>query len=580
MGNNAMSDTSVFQRNLQALSARNPDLCVRLSVAKNRATRYRLLESKSGELVPALIDASGAVRPLHSTIDPRREAQRLISSLKNENGALDSGFLVFLGLGAGFSVEYALQSDEVVTVAIIDFDIEGIAELLCLRDYAKLFKDPRLCLLIDPSPEQIESFILEHYLPSFSGGIRTLPLRPRTEEDAPRFNAAAAAIQGAVGKVSADYSVQAYFGTRWFSNIIRNFRVVETQGGIASLLGFDFEKGIEELAICAAGPSLDIQIDELAEKKQKGLFIIASDTSLPALLGRGLKPDAIVSIDCQHISYYHFIGAQCRDIPLFLDIASPPFLSGFSTKPFFMSGGHPLARYISQHWQPIPLLDTSGGNVTYACLSLAETLGARRVYVYGADFSYPKGKVYARGTYIYPFFEKKQNRLESLEALFSAFLYRSPFVPPEDCVSRNVNFYYETAPLRSYRKNFEEKAATMNAEVFPKHGMGATIQINKAGARQAKGGAAITSLFAPDKARIPADEFLEQYKKSITSLPVFSARPGSWLQKLGLTEKQVLSTLLPQAAAIKRRYPELDTSEVIETTKQYCVSQLDKVNRN
>jgi hypothetical protein len=221
-------------------------------------------------------------------------------------------------------------------------------------------------------------------------------------------------------------------------------------------------------------------------------------------------------------------------------------------------------------------LDTSGGNVTYACLSLAETLGARRIHVYGADFSYPKGKVYARGTYIYPFFEKKQNRLESLESLFSAFLYRSPFIPPEDAVSHNDNRYYETAPLRSYRKCFEEKASAMNVEIFPKPDMGAVIQIN-AGARQAKGGTATISLSAPSKARMSAGEFLEQYKKSIISLPIFSTQPGIWLQKLERAEKQVLSTLLPQAAAIKRRHPELNTSEALETTKEYCVSQLDKV---
>jgi hypothetical protein len=244
-----------------------------------------------------------------------------------------------------------------------------------------------------------------------------------------------------------------------------------------------------------------------------------------------------------------------------------------------MSGGHPLARYISQHWRPLPPLDTSWGNVTYACLSLAESLGARRIHVYGADFSYPKGKVYARGTYIYPFFEKKQNRLESLESLFSAFLYRSLFIPLEDVVSHNENRYYETIPLRSYRKSFEKKASAMNADVFPKPGMGAAIQINKAGSRQENGDAAIISPFAPDKARMSVDEFIEQYKKSISSLPIFSTRPGIWLQKLDPAERQVLSTLLPQAAAIKRRYPELNTSKVIEVTKQYCVSQIDKVNR-
>ena len=323
-----------FERNLLALSSRNPALCSRLSGAESTLERYRFLESRSGEIVPAVADKSGAAHPLHSTIDPRREAERLIATLKDE------GFIVFLGLGGGYGVEAALQKSEVVQVIAIDYDINGMAELFCSREYIEILKDPRFTLLVDPSPQEIEQEVLELYRPALAGGIRTFPLRARTEQDIPRFSAAAETIQRCIEKVSADYSVQAYFGTRWFSNIIRNLPQAEKQNSAAPPLG--------EAAVCAAGPSLDRQIPLLEKQKEAGTFIISADTALPALLRHGIEPDAAVSIDCQHISYHHFMGIKSFLAPLFLDIASPPLLSSLSARPFFFSGGHPLALYLSR----------------------------------------------------------------------------------------------------------------------------------------------------------------------------------------------------------------------------------------
>jgi hypothetical protein len=86
--------------------------------------------------------------------------------------------------------------------------------------------------------------------------------------------------------------------------------------------------------------------------------------------------------------------------------------------------------------------------------------------VYGADFSYPLGMPYARGTYFYPLFERRQNRLSPLEAGVSSFLYRVPFLQPENGESRAaVSPCYETPALRFYRKSFEKKASAMEAQI-------------------------------------------------------------------------------------------------------------------
>jgi len=546
---------NILEANLKALSFSNRELYSRLRSAAS-SNRYNFLHSRSGEVVPA------NPQPLHSTVDPTREAARLVQSA-------DAAFTVFLGLGGGFAPKAALQLPDTQAVVVIDFCIEDAACLFSAIDYTVLLKNDKFFLLIDPSPEQIKNFIIENYNPSLYGGLRTIPLRARTEQDKTKFEQAAAAIQEAIDTVGADYSVQAHFGKRWFSNIIRNVK----NAGECLEFFWQYKKNfsVQQAAVVAAGPSLDTQIDALCECKSRNVFIISSDTALPALLHNGIKPDAVVSIDCQHISYYHFFGCDLRGIPLILDIASPPMIAGFSQAPIFFSSGHPLAKYVSAAWRPFVNIDTSGGNVTYACLSLAENLGAEHITLFGADFSYIRSQSYARETYIYPFFTQRQSRLCPVEAKFSAFLYRSPFLPREN-VNENA-VYYETAQLRFYRKKLEEKASFMAASVSCARGFGAPINIQK----QARAQSAETAPFpAAQKAEKSAAVFLEQYRDKIASLP--EARKGeNYLKKLNAEQRRIFTTLLPYTAAVRKREPELKLVDLIEETRRRCMEEIAQV---
>jgi hypothetical protein len=548
-----------FERNLLALSGQNPGLCSRLSAAETTLNRYKFLESRSGEIIPALVDSAGGAHPLQSLVDPRREGERLIATVQDE------GFLIFLGLGGGFAIEAALKRPEVYRVLVVEYDINGLAELLCSREYIKILGDPRCWLFADPGGEELETYILEQYQPVLCGGIRVLPLRARTENDTPRFNAAGQAIAGTLTKVSADYSVQAYFGTRWFSNIIRNLKTAETQSG-------PFPP-VRKAAVCAAGPSLDDQIPLLAEARRPPgeLFIIAADTSLPSLLQAGLEPDAVVSIDCQHISYYHFMAGFPPHIPLFLDLASPPLLAAFSSHPWFFSGGHPLAAYIFRHWRPLPQVDTSGANVTYAGLSLAENLGAEEIFIYGADFSYPQGQVYSRGAYIYPYFDRQQNRFSPKEALFSAFLYRSPSLTK---TAGPAAWYYETAVLNRYRTMLEAKAAGMGIPVRPIPGRGAPVTIHRP---RKKTSPRTLRIFAAGQERKSAAAFLTEYRAGIKALPSPGKNIPDYIKGLNEEERALFTTLLPQAAAIKRRETGLSAGEVIEAARDFSAAEIDKL---
>ena len=545
---------SIMEANLKALSFSNRELYSRLQ-SVTPSNRYVFFNSRSGETIPA------NPQPLHSMIDPKREASRLVQ-------AADASFAVFLGLGGGFAPEAALQLTDTQAVIVIDFCVEDTACLFSAIDYTALLKNEKFFLLIDPSPKDVKKFIIENYNPSLYGALRTIPLRTRTEQDVSKFEETAAAIQEAIETVGADYSVQAHFGKRWFSNIIRN---VKQAGGCLESFWQDKKNfSSPQAAIAAAGPSLDTQIPLLCEFKSRNAFIISSDTALPALLRNGIEPDAVVSIDCQHISYYHFFGCSLRGIPLILDIASPHIIADFSSTPVFFSSGHPLARYVSDAWRPFVHLDTSGGNVTYACLSLAENLGTKHITLFGADFSYIRSQTYARGTYVYPLFTRKQNRLCPLEAGFSALLYRSPFLPRENNCENAA--YFQTRQLRFYQKKLEEKASLMTAAISRAHGLGVPLNLQKT----ANGAIAEVQPFsAAREAEKNAGIFLEQYSDGIASLP--EAREGeNYTKKLNAAQRRIFTTLLPYAAAVKKREP-LQLKDLINETKCRCIEEIRRV---
>ncbi|MDR0524738.1 MAG: DUF115 domain-containing protein [Spirochaetaceae bacterium] len=545
---------NTFEQNLAALFDRDPELADRLSRVKIDHKRYVFFEARSGDIVPGLIGGNKATHPLHSLVDPVHEANRLIGA---DN---DKGFLVFIGLGGGFSVTAALERGEVQHILVIEYDIAGLAELLSSLPYHRIFKDPRFHILVDPSNEAIESHILGYYHPIISGGIRLISLRTRVAGQ-PCFNKAFDAANSAINKVRADYSVQAHFGVRWFSNILRNLIRAEKQD--------EPIPRIKRAAITAAGPSLDLQLPQLAQKRRE-FFLLATDTSLQSLLQAGIEPDGVVSIDCQHISYYHFMLGLPAHIPLYLGLVSPPLVASRSERLHFFAEGHPFTQYISRYWRYLPLLDTSGGNVTYAALSLADMLGAEQIELYGADFSYPQGRSYSRGSYMYLNFEARQHRFSPAESLFSAFLFRNPIL---DRIDAEDTWYYETDILTRYRNLLEEKISFLRSEIVPVKGLGAVITVKP----KRTDSADPMGFFAPGKPSMPAGEFLREYREKLRRLPDMRETPWSYRAGLSSEDIEVFTTLLPASAAIKNRHPQVQDRELLEIIKEYCIKEIDGV---
>ncbi len=524
-----MKSQTLLDRNLLSISVGNPELSGLIQQA-DPSSEYRLLTSRSGDPVPAIV-RDGYTHALHSKVDPHREADRLVSG--HESG----GYFVCFGLGAGYHVQRLLAFDEVSHVLVVETDVALVRAAMESIDYRLLFLDSRVRLLIDPTPEKLRRHLLSTYLPAVTGGLNTVTLRSRTALCPTVFEEMVTVIRDAIGEIADDYTVQSYFGKRWFTNIVANLPLAELD---TATLG-----PIRCAWVIAAGPSLEQQLELLRKRESPSTAVISTDTALRALLECGILPDVVVSIDCQHVSYHHFLGGYPDSAPLVLDLASPPVVARRASRRVFFSSGHPFARYVSDKMRPFPILDTSGGNVTHAAVFLADVLGAREIHLLGADYSYPDGKTYARGTYLYPHFGARSRRTSPLESQFVSFLLRS------DSVRRmrtGAGFLYTTKLLSAYKERLERLIGRLDAAMFPAPGLGLPIEPIPRTNRRPK---AEISIFAAGASRKSWREFLTAYRQSIRDLPVPQSSYGSYTGSLTSDQQTLVNTMLPVVAAVR-----------------------------
>ena len=526
-----MIETTWQNINMLALSSTQPLLSVKLGKIKP-SSKLQLTYSRSKLPVPKILK-DGRSFTLHSTFDPLKEGERYYSSSPH------GGYLLFLGFGAGYHIQPFLKRSDISGIVIIDYGADLFKSLISQLDMRHFILDKRVRFLIDPQPEDIVKDMLDNYLPAVSGNLYLHQLRSRIELDDKKFSEAREKITEVLKSISEDYSVQSYFGKRWFINSIENLKIAENSSTTLN--------PIRTALITAAGPSLESQLPELKRQKPSST-LIATDTSLPFLLKHDLLPDMVISIDCQHITYHHFLSGYPEKIPLILDLASPNHLTRRTDRLVFFTSGHPFSKYVNTVWRKFPYIDTSGGNVSHAAVSLAESLGAQSIYLYGTDFSFPEGKTYARGTYLYPYFHSISGRRSSLENRFFSFLLRN-----ENIIKVKEDGYlrYTTKPMISYKERLEESTARLSSRVIPMPGKGEHINVFNDNKRK-DNSPIIGTVFSAGIPARPWNDFLHTYRDTLLGLPKAGESLSDYRSKLTKEQKDIVTTLFPAAAAIRR----------------------------
>lgn len=150
--------------------------------------------------------------------------------------------------------------------------------------------------------------------------------------------------------------------------------------------------------IVAAGPSLNKNIHELRNAKNKAL-IIAVDTAIKPLLNNGIVPDMFVTVDGEKpIELVEIDGAQ--EIPLLASVVSAYEVLKFQkSKKFFFDEGYSVVREIFLRNNILFENLNMGGSVATVAFSLAYKIGITRIILVGQDLAFTDNKTHADGTF-------------------------------------------------------------------------------------------------------------------------------------------------------------------------------------
>jgi len=408
-----------LQQNLNCLP---PELRARILQAADGlpTAKYCTAKSRSGHLVTGKV-IDGIDRFYHSIYDPVREAERLSGTAHTETP-------IVLGFGTGYHLAPLLR--KATRLIVVEPDLLSIAYSLQRVDLTEVLSHPGLALVVGEATNELAGNIARAYIPAIHGSASVLALPGRLQAEPDGFAAMQNELRRALESVADDFAVQARFGRLWLRNTIVNLASLTSgtraaEGGALSSIEYPDLRG-RSVVVTAAGPSLTHTLSSLSAPSDS--VLLATDTSLPSLTEAGLKPDAVVTVDCQAVSYLHYLTASFPDTLLLADLAVSPSVIAAHRRVRPLLSQHPLHRLLRALGANLPVFDSSGGNVTHAAVSLAVSLGAASVTVVGADFSYPNGESYARGSYAHKFFAVRASRTHPWSDALYHFAHDRPGV--------------------------------------------------------------------------------------------------------------------------------------------------------
>ncbi|MDR2135667.1 MAG: DUF115 domain-containing protein [Treponema sp.] len=356
-------------------------------------------------------------RHVHSPRDPVREAERLAESFRaaargpsgeaasgnavaGDTGGGETAPIVILGFGLGYSAEAAARAAPGRPLIIVEKRKDVLRLALKIRDLGALLSENRLIFVLGGDG----GAAIQNALDLFKTAPGIIRNRALVAADEEWYAAVEQGIGAWLNREKVNQATLRRFGRRWVRNLARNMDAIRDLPGISRLQGVLAAgsggnpvsgSGIP-VFLAAAGPSLDGAGPLLGEIRKR-CVVVAVDTSLRFMLGRGLDPDFAVVVDPQYWNFRHL--DRCRAPRTWLVAESavyPPVLRHQFRGAFLCRSQFPLGCFIEDRVDPKGALG-AGGSVATSAWDFARVLGASAVWIAGLDLAFPGLKTHFRG---------------------------------------------------------------------------------------------------------------------------------------------------------------------------------------
>jgi hypothetical protein len=384
---------------------------------KHNDISYRIEKTSRG-LDTIIVTSGGREVPLHSKVDPEREADLFRDRF--DPARYDA--LIVLGAGLGYHLvplrEIINEYSRIILIDILS-GIETAIDRNPLTSF--LLKSPRVLLVEGKSPADAERILSDVIDMDAIRGISVLEHPASLRIFGEYYGGIKKSIDKMIAIKAGNKATRQAFGPRYLRNILLNFGMLDTARPVRDLFGA-FRQF--PAVIAGSGPSLETDLERLGSIQDR-VFIVAVDSAAPALQRAGVAPDVIVSIDPQPYVLEHFLNHGAGAIHV-LSITSHPsivkLLNGFISL-----NSHPFSQLAFQACgDSIGTIDSSTGTVAGDAVSLCAKCGFSAVGITGIDFSFSDFIIYARGTaYQKRYSVYLQDRLSTVEERNMRYIMKS-----------------------------------------------------------------------------------------------------------------------------------------------------------
>jgi len=433
----------------------------------DKAIPYTIASARTGS--PTLIiKKDGKDFPLHSTVDPRREATAFTDRFNPEK--YDT--LIVLGLGLGYHL-FPLKSiiERYKSVFLIDL-LENLGDAIIKTENSFLVKNSLVRIISGKSPESVAETLTADIDLSATKGISVLE-HPASMRLFPEYyHEIKKQIESLIDKKAGNEATKKAFGLKYAKNILRNTSYLPQTRPVSELFG---RFTAHPVLVITSGPSVD-SIWEKIRGADRKVFIIAVDSALAALYARNIIPDFMVCIDPQPYIYEHLQGIDpAKSIPVLSVSASPLAFAWAGPRlrqggdVFFALNTHPLSQVIESLFGVAASIESGTGNVAGDAVNLALAMGFEKIFLAGFDFSFPRFSIYARGTaYQRRYSLYFQDRFTTVEGKNTEYIFNS---------SKKYRFEdkYTRRVFIQYRESLERLIAPFTRTVSSLTSSGLTV---------------------------------------------------------------------------------------------------------
>lgn len=261
--------------------------------------------SKRGGPTASVNTKDGRTLFLHSRYDPQREADDFAAAIEAD----DAGCVVLFGFGLGYHLKELCKKLGKQTVVIaVEPDLVTLKTALEHVDLSGELSSKRVCILTRVEKDYLHDRLTSISTPLMFGTCFAMPPAAR-EHNAAFYKTCREAI--------VDYAAYAKMS---LTTLVRNAEITcrNIANNLPTMVATPPTDAIRNAfagrtaILVAAGPSLQKNIDQLADWQDRAV-IIAAQTTLKPLLERGITPHFVTSLDFSDLSAQFFEGMRVPD---------------------------------------------------------------------------------------------------------------------------------------------------------------------------------------------------------------------------------------------------------------------------